>query len=46
MRSLQSGYCRDEAVALVKEAGLEDWHVIEEDLGLVISSRPLEPVSS
>ncbi|QDQ15161.1 class I SAM-dependent methyltransferase [Streptomyces spectabilis] len=45
MRSLQSAYCREEAVELLDQAGLQDWHVVEEDLGLVISSRPLEPVS-
>ncbi|QCX80821.1 hypothetical protein C9F11_36190 [Streptomyces sp. YIM 121038] len=45
MRSLQSAYCREEAVDLLGQAGLADWHVVEEDLGLVISSRPIEPVS-
>lgn len=44
MRSLQSGYSHSEAVALVEEAGLSDWHVVEEDLGLVISSKPVTPV--
>jgi ubiquinone/menaquinone biosynthesis C-methylase UbiE len=46
MRSLQSGYCLEEVVELLREAGLEDWHAVEEDLGLVISSRPLDPVST
>ncbi|CAL9677323.1 hypothetical protein SUDANB1_08063 [Streptomyces sp. enrichment culture] len=46
MRSLQAAYTRDEAAELLKEAGLADWQVVEEDLGLVISSRPLEPVST
>jgi ubiquinone/menaquinone biosynthesis C-methylase UbiE len=45
MRSLQAAYTRDEAAGLLREAGLADWQVVEEDLGLVISSRPLEPVS-
>ncbi|MFF7730788.1 class I SAM-dependent methyltransferase [Streptomyces sp. NPDC008001] len=45
MRSLQAAYTPDEAAALLREAGLTDWQVAEEDLGLVISSRPLEPVS-
>ncbi|MFH9011649.1 class I SAM-dependent methyltransferase [Streptomyces sp. NPDC017943] len=45
MRSLQAAYTRDEAAGLLREAGLSDWQVVEEDLGLVISSRPLEPVS-
>lgn len=44
MRSLQSGYSREEALDLLQEAGLCDWQVAEEDLGLVISSRPLSPV--
>lgn len=43
MRSFQSAYCREEVVELLREAGLQDWQVVEEDLGLVISSRPLEP---
>lgn len=46
MRSLQAAYTRDEAAELLREAGLADWQVAEEDLGLVISSRPLEPVST
>lgn len=46
MRSLQSAYTRDEAADLLAAAGLRDWHVVEEDLGLVISSRPVEPVSA
>ncbi|MFF8392559.1 class I SAM-dependent methyltransferase [Streptomyces sp. NPDC016172] len=46
MRSLQAAYTRDEAAELLREAGLADWQVVEEDLGLVISSRPLEPVST
>jgi ubiquinone/menaquinone biosynthesis C-methylase UbiE len=46
MRSLQAAYTRDEAAELLQEAGLTDWQVVEEDLGLVISSRPLEPVST
>jgi ubiquinone/menaquinone biosynthesis C-methylase UbiE len=46
MRSLQAGYTRDEVLELLQEAGLTDWQVVEEDLGLVISSRPLEPVST
>jgi ubiquinone/menaquinone biosynthesis C-methylase UbiE len=41
MRSLQSGYSHKEAVDLVEEAGLTDWHVVEEDLGLLISSKPV-----
>lgn len=45
MRSLQAAYTREEAAELLREAGLTDWQVVEEDLGLVISSRPLEPVS-
>jgi len=45
MRSLQAAYTRDEVADLLKEAGLEDWQVAEEDLGLVISSRSLEQVS-
>ncbi|MFG3661570.1 class I SAM-dependent methyltransferase [Streptomyces sp. NPDC047706] len=45
MRSLQAAYTRDEAAELLREAGLADWQVAEEDLGLVISSRPLAPVS-
>lgn len=44
MRSLQAGYSPDEARGLLEEAGLSDWLVTEEDLGLVISSRPLAPV--
>ncbi len=43
MRSLQSGYSHAEALELVQEAGLSDWHVVEEDLGLVISSAPVVP---
>jgi ubiquinone/menaquinone biosynthesis C-methylase UbiE len=45
MRSLQAAYTREEAAELLREAGLTEWQVVEEDLGLVISSRPLEPVS-
>ncbi len=44
MRSLQSAYSREEALDLLQEAGLSNWQVAEEDLGLVISSRPLDPV--
>lgn len=42
MHQLQSAYTRDEAEQLLAEAGLDGWQVREEDLGLVISSRPLE----
>ncbi|MFD3734124.1 class I SAM-dependent methyltransferase [Streptomyces sp. NPDC058632] len=45
MRSLQAAYTREEATELLREAGLTDWQVVEEDLGLVICSRSLEPVS-
>lgn len=41
MRSLQAGYNRKEAQELIKQAGLDGWQVMEEDLGLVISSRPV-----
>ncbi|MFD7449588.1 class I SAM-dependent methyltransferase [Kitasatospora sp. NPDC059827] len=45
MRSLQSGYTRDEVAELLRQSGLDGWQVVEEDLGLVISSRPLDPVA-
>ncbi|WP_198010983.1 class I SAM-dependent methyltransferase [Propionibacterium sp. oral taxon 192] len=41
MRQLQAAYTKAEAKALLLEAGLDDWYVIEEDLGLIMSSRPL-----
>ena len=46
MRSLQAGFSRDEALDLLQDAGLSDWQVVEEDLGLVISSRPLDPLGA
>ncbi|KUN04786.1 methyltransferase type 11 [Streptomyces yokosukanensis] len=45
MRSLQASYTPEEVADLLGQAGLQDWQVAEEDLGLVISSRPLTPVS-
>ena len=45
MRSLQAAYSLEQAQELLREAGLDDWHVIEEDLGLVISNHPITPVS-
>lgn len=44
MRSLQASYTPEEAAGLLQQAGLDHWLVAEEDLGLVISSRPLNPV--
>ncbi len=45
MRALQAAYSPDEVRGLLAEAGLDDWHVVEEDLGLVISSQPVVPVA-
>lgn len=45
MRSLKASYSPEQARDLLREAGLDDWHVAEEDLGLVISSRPVTEVS-
>ncbi|MEJ8637056.1 methyltransferase domain-containing protein [Streptomyces sp. NPDC006475] len=45
MRSLKAAYSPEQAQELLREAGLDDWHVVEEDLGLVISNRPVTPVS-
>ncbi|MFI5727138.1 class I SAM-dependent methyltransferase [Streptomyces cyaneofuscatus] len=45
MRSLKAAYSPGQARDLLREAGLDDWHVAEEDLGLVISNRPVTPVS-
>ncbi len=45
MRQLQAGYTKDEVRDLLDQAGLTDWQVVEEDLGLIITSRPLNPGS-
>lgn len=45
MRSLKAAYSPEQARGLLHEAGLDDWHVVEEDLGLVISNRTVTPVS-
>lgn len=45
MRSLQAAYSLEEVQGLLVEAGLQDWHVAEEDLGLVISNHPITAVS-
>jgi hypothetical protein len=42
MESLHGSYTKSEVHALLAEAGLSHWQVYEEDLGLIITSRPLE----
>lgn len=42
MKALRAAYSPDEARGLLAEAGLSHWHVFEEDLGLILTSRPLD----
>lgn len=46
MKSLRASYSPEEAVDLLRQAGLGDWHVRTEDLGLIISSKPVKQVSA
>jgi len=41
MTALAASYSPDDVRQLLGEAGLPDWHVYEEDLGLIVSSRSL-----
>ncbi len=46
IEALGSSYTPAESRTLLNEAGLEEWNVYQEDLGLIISSKPIDSLSS
>jgi len=46
IEALGGSYTPEEVQQLLNQAGLEDWHIYQEDLGLIIASKPIDSLAS